>query len=89
MVVVVVVVALVDFSGFCRGGEEVEGDEDWLGMMTSGGMLFPKACFATQQRSSDLHNPSTFRMASQNPERRSATQTPGHVSKVGKRILVA
>ncbi len=56
---------------------------DCPGTMSSGGGLPPKSCLATQHFRSDLHSPPMSRMASQNPERRSATHTPGHVSARG------
>ncbi len=71
---VVVVVVVVFLTGLLL---------DCPGTMSSGGGLPPKSCLATQHFRSDLHSPPMSRMASQNPERRSATHTPGHVSARG------
>ncbi len=71
---VVVVVVVVFLTGLLL---------DCPGTMSSGGGLPPKSCLATQHLRSDLHSPPMSRMASQNPERRSATHTPGHVSARG------
>ena len=52
----------------------------WSGMTSSGGVLPSKIPLATQHLRSDLQRPPTSRMASQKPERRSATHTPGQDS---------
>ena len=53
-----------------------------LGMKRAppGASLSSYVSLETQHRRLDLQRSSTLRMASQNPERRSATHTPGHVS---------
>lgn len=75
LVVVVVVVVVLSVVVLRFGGSLFS-----LGMMSCGGTLPPKTCLATQHLRLDLQRPSMSRMASQKPESRSATQTPGHVS---------
>ena len=82
VVVVVVVVDVVVSTRFTGAGMGLP----WTGMINSGGVLLPKTVLETQQRRWSSQRPFTLRMASQNPESRSATHTPGHFSNAATKI---
>ena len=57
------------------------------GIINPAGIFSPsKICFDTQHFILDEQMPGTSRIASQKPESLSATQTPGHFSKINKEI---